>query len=155
MACGKEKLQRAIAMKKRKAIFLSPGEGRAYPMGRILSVFKADGAETDNEYSISEWWMEPNTKGPPLHDHEDDHAWYVLEGTMSICVGPKWVDAPKGSFVLIPGKTPHTFENRSSSRAGILSFNDDAGFEDQMPGISQYFAAHPAGDAIPAKRAVK
>jgi hypothetical protein len=28
---------------KRVAIFLPPGEGRTYPMGRISAVFKADG----------------------------------------------------------------------------------------------------------------
>ena len=29
------------------SIFLPPGEGRSYPMGRISAVFKADGDETD------------------------------------------------------------------------------------------------------------
>ena len=33
-------------------------------MGRISARFKADGAETAGRYSISEWWLEPNTKGP-------------------------------------------------------------------------------------------
>jgi hypothetical protein len=31
-------------------------------MGRIQSVFKADGAETADRYSISEWWLDPETK---------------------------------------------------------------------------------------------
>jgi hypothetical protein len=30
----------------RRPVLLGPGEGRAYPMGRISAVFKADGAET-------------------------------------------------------------------------------------------------------------
>jgi hypothetical protein len=46
---------------KRYAVFLPPGEGRSYPMGRIGAVFKADGAETREGYSISEWWLEPHT----------------------------------------------------------------------------------------------
>jgi len=29
---------------KRSAVFLPPGEGRSYPMGRIGAVFKADGS---------------------------------------------------------------------------------------------------------------
>jgi hypothetical protein len=33
-------------------------------MGRISAVFKADGAETGQLYSISEWWLDPHTKGP-------------------------------------------------------------------------------------------
>jgi hypothetical protein len=41
----------------RKPIVLAPDEGRAYPMGRIRAVFKADRAETANGYSVSEWWL--------------------------------------------------------------------------------------------------
>ena len=47
-----------------KPIFLQPNEGRSYAMGQINAVFKADGAETENRYSISEWWLEPHTEGP-------------------------------------------------------------------------------------------
>jgi hypothetical protein len=52
------------------ALVLLPGEGRSYPMGRISAVFKADGDETAKRYSISEWWLEPNTQGPGAHSHE-------------------------------------------------------------------------------------
>ena len=48
----------------RRPVVLGPGEGRSYPMGRISAVFKADGAETGQLYSISEWWLDPHTKGP-------------------------------------------------------------------------------------------
>jgi hypothetical protein len=54
------------ARSKRKPIVLPPGGGRSYPMGRISSIFKADGKETGNAYSISEWWLDPNTKGPTM-----------------------------------------------------------------------------------------
>jgi len=83
-------------------------------MGRISALFKADGAETGNAYSISEWWLEPNTKGPGAHLHPEDDAFYVIEGTMSFLIGERWIEAPKGSFVLAPGGTTHDFENRST-----------------------------------------
>ena len=57
---------------KRAGIFLPPDEGRSYPMGRISAVFKADGEETQQGYSISEWWLEPHTQGPGAHSHEED-----------------------------------------------------------------------------------
>jgi len=96
--------------KQRKPIYLPPGRGRSYPMGRISSVFKADGAETRGTFSVSEWWLEPNTKGAPAHSHDADHAWYVIEGTMSVQVGRRWTDAVKGAFLLIPGGAVHTFK---------------------------------------------
>lgn len=132
---------------KRAGIFLPPGEGRAYPMGRISAVFKADGNETQGSYSISEWWLEAHTQGPGAHSHEEDDIFYVIEGTMSILVGERWIDAPKGSFVLAPGGVPHNFENRSSSRAGILNFSIPGDFEQEMPAIAEWFAEHPPQDA--------
>ncbi len=136
--------------RKRKPIILAAGAGRSYPMGRISSVFKADGAETGNTYSVSEWWLEPNTRGPPPHRHEDDHAWYVIGGKMNVLIGKSWTELSRGSLVVIPGGVRHTFENRSvKERAGILSFNNHAGFEEEMPGISEWFITHPPGDAIP------
>jgi len=132
----------------RKPIVLPAGQGRAYPMGRIASVFKADGEETASRYSISEWWLEPNTRGPGAHSHDEDDVFYVLEGTMSILVGDRWIDAPRGAFVLIPGGVTHDFENRTQARAGILNVSAPGDFEPEMPGIARWFAEHPPENAI-------
>lgn len=67
----------------RRPVVLGPGEGREYPMGRLSAVFKADGEETAGGYSISEWWLDPYTRGPDAHQHPEDDVFYVLEGTMS------------------------------------------------------------------------
>jgi mannose-6-phosphate isomerase-like protein (cupin superfamily) len=132
---------------KREGIVLLPGEGRAYPMGRISAVFKADGDETEAGYSISEWWLEPHTQGPGTHSHNEDDIFYVIDGTMSILVGDRWIDAPKGSFILAPGGLTHDFENRSSERAGVLNFSIPGDFEENMTAIAEYFAEHPPKDA--------
>lgn len=127
----------------RGPLVLAPGDGRAYPMGRLSAVFKADGAETGHAYSISEWWLEPHTKGPGPHSHSEDDVFYVLAGTMSVFVDGEWVDAPAGSFVLVPGDQTHDFENRSSERAGMLNVSVPGNFEDKMPGIAQWFIENP------------
>ncbi len=131
----------------RAPICLAPGEGREFAMGRIRAVFKADGTETRNAYSISEWWLDPHTKGPGPHHHDEDDVFYVIAGTMSILVGDQWRDAERGAFVLIPGGVTHDFENRSSSPAGALNFSTPGGFEVHMPSIAAWFHEHPPGDA--------
>ena len=131
----------------RTALFLRPDQGRNYPMGRIQALFLADGEETAERYSISQWWLEPHTKGPGAHAHAEDDVFFVIEGTMSFLLGDRWVDAPRGSFVLAPGGTTHDFENRSDTRAGVLNFSVPGGFEESMPGIAQWFAEHPPEDA--------
>jgi mannose-6-phosphate isomerase-like protein (cupin superfamily) len=130
----------------RAPVVLSPGQGRQYAMGRIAASFKADGEETQDKYSISEWWLEPQTKGPGAHSHAEDDIFYVIEGTMSVLVGDSWVHAERGSFVLVPGGVVHDFENRGQVRAGVLNLSVPGAFEPQMPGIVQWFAEHPPGN---------
>ena len=140
------------AKKKRTPVVVAPGKGRAYPMGPLRAVFKADGDETRGGYSISEWWLEPYTRGPGAHQHEEDDVFFVLEGTMSFFVGGKWIDAPKGSLVIAPGGTPHDFENRTAKRAGALNFQVPGDFEPHMEGIAGWFRARSA-DASRTKNA--
>lgn len=130
-----------------RPVVLAPGAGRDYPMGRIRAVFKADGAETAERYSISEWWLEPHTQGPGPHAHDEDDVFYVIEGVMSVLVGEQWIDAPRGSFVLVPGGTTHDFENRGDVRAGVLNLSIPGPFEPHMAGIVAWFREHPPGDA--------
>jgi quercetin dioxygenase-like cupin family protein len=134
--------QRAV----RKPLVVAPGQGRTYDMGRMRAIFLADGEETDARYSISEWWIEPRTRGPGTHAHPDDHIFYVLAGTVSLLIDGEWTDAIRGSYALIPGGVPHDFENRGSEECGFISINAPAGFERSMPGIVKWFADHPLGD---------
>ena len=133
--------------KQREPIHLSPGEGRTYAMGPLTAVFKADGDETRGRYSISEWWIEPHTRGPGAHEHEEDDVFFVLEGTMSFFVGGQWIDAPKGSLVIAPAGSPHDFENRTSERAGALNLSVPGDFEPNMEGIAAWFRARSVSDS--------
>ena len=122
-------------------IVLKPGEGRAYAMGGMSAVFKADEAETDCVYSISEWWLEPMTDGPGPHSHAaNDDIFYVLEGTVSFRLGDDWIEAPAGSFVRASPGVVHDFANRTDRRAGILNLFIPGGFERDMPAIVRWFA---------------
>ena len=131
----------------RKGIVLLPGEGRHYSMGGMSAIFKADGAETDAKYNISEWWLEPDTEGPPAHSHSEDDVFFVIAGSMHFLLGEQRIEAPVGTFVLVPGGVTHTFENRSESRAGALNFGAPGGFEEQMPNLVEWFERNPPGPA--------
>jgi mannose-6-phosphate isomerase-like protein (cupin superfamily) len=124
----------------RKAMIVPPGQGRVYPAGRMQAVFKADLDETASRYSVSEWWLEPRTRLPGQHAHEEDHVFYIIEGTLSVLIEADWSHAPKGSYLVIPGGTPHTFENREAVRTGFISFNVPGGFEEKVPDIASALA---------------
>ncbi|MXV53073.1 cupin domain-containing protein [Pedobacter sp. HMF7647] len=127
-------------MKQNQTIILRAGQGRSYKLGAMTAIFKADEKETDEKYSVSEWWLEPNSNGPGPHQHDDqDQIFYVLEGTMSILVADNWIDADKGTFVRIPTNTIHTFANRTDKKAGMLNLDVPGGFEKNMPSMVKWF----------------
>jgi mannose-6-phosphate isomerase-like protein (cupin superfamily) len=128
---------------RKAAILLGPGEGRSYAMGAMSAVFKADEAETDSAYSISEWWLEPHTAGPGSHSHEaHDDIFYVIEGTVSFLIGDRWVAVQKGGFVRAAPGVTHDFRNDTDARAGFLNIYVPGGFERDMPAIVDWFASH-------------
>lgn len=131
----------------RAPVVLGPGAGRAFPMGRLSAVFKADGAESDHRYSISEWWLDPHTKGPGTHHHPEDDIFFVLGGTLHVLVGTEWHEAPTGSFVLVPAGTPHDFENRGAQAAGFLNVSVPGDFAHAMPGIAEWFVDRSEADS--------
>lgn len=121
-------------------LMLSAGQGRVYNCGTMTAIFKADENETNEKYSISEWWLEPNSAGPGAHSHEDnDEVFYVLEGTTSFLVGDNWIDAEKGAFLRIPARTIHDFKNKTDKKTGVLNFFIPGGFERNMPSIVKWF----------------
>lgn len=79
-----------------------------------------------SDFVIAEWKDAGSPPGPPrwiapLHLHRnDDEAWYVLEGTLSVRVGKDVVEAKAGSAVLVPRGTPHTYWNPGSGPVRYL-----------------------------------
>ncbi|NJO20958.1 MAG: cupin domain-containing protein [Spirulinaceae cyanobacterium RM2_2_10] len=123
-------------------IILPVGEGRTYECGPMRAVFKADGAETCNRYSVSEWTVAPHGQGsgPHMHDQSDE-LFFVTDGTMAVRVGDDWIDAARGTFLRIPAGVIHDFENRTAVPAAVLNIFLPGGFEHLMPSIVDWFAS--------------
>jgi len=122
------------------SIILRKGEGRIYNCGSMTAVFKADEEETAARYSVSEWWLEPNSAGPGAHLHEEnDEVFYVIAGNPSLLVGDNWVNTHVGDFLRIPAKTMHDFANNTNEKCGLLNFFIPGGFERNMPSIVKWF----------------
>lgn len=80
---------------------------------------------TTTDFVVVEW-ADDGTSGyewiASLHvHHEDDEAWYVLEGTLRFQVGQDVFEAGAGSAVLAPKGIPHAFGNaRTGERTRYL-----------------------------------
>jgi mannose-6-phosphate isomerase-like protein (cupin superfamily) len=81
---------------------------------------------TNDDFVVAEWRDPGGPAGPPrliapmhLH-HEDDEAWYVLEGTLLVQAGDQVVETRAGAGVLVPKGTPHTYWNPGPDAARYL-----------------------------------
>ncbi len=111
-------------------IVLPPGGGRAYDVGALRGVFKADGRETGDRYCASEWSLAPGAPGPGPHHHDaNEEVFLVTRGVLWFLVGEGWVEAPAGAFLRIPAGTTHDFENRGEAPATAFNVFIPGGFE--------------------------
>jgi mannose-6-phosphate isomerase-like protein (cupin superfamily) len=104
--------------------------------------FLADGAESEDRYSVSIWRVAPHSAGPGAHCHEtNEELLYVIEGTIAFIVGDQRVDAPAGSFLRVPAGVMHDFENNTARPAGVFNVFIPGGFEARMPAIVEWYRA--------------
>jgi mannose-6-phosphate isomerase-like protein (cupin superfamily) len=123
-------------------IYLPSGGGRRYSMGRLTALFKADGVETGERYSASEWLLDPGQPGVGSHRHEhNDELFLVLEGTPEFLLEDAWTPCPADSFLRIPAGVTHDFRNHETTQARFFSVFLGEGFERDMPSIVDWFAA--------------
>lgn len=90
---------------------VAAGQGLAVenPVGGVMT-FKATAGETDGALTAIET-IAARGEGPPLHVHDEDELIYTLEGSFRVRLGDTIQPADAGSFVFIPGGTPHTWQN--------------------------------------------
>jgi mannose-6-phosphate isomerase-like protein (cupin superfamily) len=66
---------------------------------------------------VVEWKIDTGGSDPPMYiaplhlHHNDDEAWYVLEGVLRFRLGDEEVEAEAGGAVMAPRGTVHTFWN--------------------------------------------
>ncbi len=82
----------------------------------------------NNSFVVAEWSDEggafdpPRLIAPPHLHHNDDEAWYVLEGALSIRMGDEIFEVSAGAGVMVPRGTVHTYWNPGPGPARYLLF---------------------------------
>ena len=106
------------------AIVVPPGEG--HRVGNVE--FLARTADTPRfTFGIIE--IAPGRElEAHVHPDEDD-AFYIVEGVMTFVVEGEDVEAPPGTFVLVPPGVEHGFRNAGLEPARILNIHAPAGFD--------------------------
>ena len=79
-------------------------------------------------------------QGPPLHHHDFDEAFYVLDGELTFQLGDELLTRRAGELAFAPRGAVHAFANPSGADARMLLICTPAGFE-------RYFDRMAAKDA--------
>ena len=129
---------------------LPSGEGLAdvwWMTGRIT--VKAGPDETGNAFSQFEV-DDPLGSAPPLHvHHNDDEAFYVLDGEVTVFVGDERIDLAAGDYCFGPRGIPHAYLVRSE-RARMLVTISPSGSEQLFVslGVPVAESAEPPTDTV-------
>jgi quercetin dioxygenase-like cupin family protein len=115
------------------AVVLLPGDGERFEAGASAAVMKATAETTGGAFSMAETTFPAGTGGPPPHAHaHTTDTFYVLEGTLHVFIGDRELDAPAGSYVLVPPGIVHTFANTSDQPVRFLNINSPGGWENYL-----------------------
>jgi quercetin dioxygenase-like cupin family protein len=85
--------------------------------------------QSDSAVSVVESTMSAGAPGPPLHSHDFDEAFYVLDGELTYQLGNRKATAKAGELVFVRRGVPHTVANPSGRPVRYLLVMTPAGFE--------------------------
>jgi quercetin dioxygenase-like cupin family protein len=125
-------------------VVLGPGEGEHHDAGPAQIDIKAGGEHTSGRFFLAESMLAPGFAGPPPHRHRELHdMFYVLEGTLTLRIGDRTIEAGQGSFACVPPGVVHTFRNDSDGAVRMLNFNTPSGFENYMRDLAEAAQSAP------------
>jgi len=85
--------------------------------------------QSGGHISVIENVIPPHNAGPPLHRHDFDEAFYILEGELIFQVEDELITKNAGELVYAPRNVVHTLANHSDADARYLLACTPAGFE--------------------------
>jgi quercetin dioxygenase-like cupin family protein len=85
--------------------------------------------ETSGHSSVIEIVVAPHSAGPPLHTHDFDEAFYLLDGELIFQVDETRVTKKAGELVFVPRNVVHALANHTDAPARYVLVCMPAGFE--------------------------
>jgi quercetin dioxygenase-like cupin family protein len=85
--------------------------------------------QTNDQVAVMDNTVPAGWEGPPLHHHDFDEAFYVIEGELTFQLGGAILRARAGELAFAPRGVHHTVGNRSDAPARYLLVCTPSGFE--------------------------
>ncbi len=108
-------------------VHVPPGGGKSVWFNGGLVTFYALGKDTGGAFTLFEEAVAPRDRALPHLHHEEDQAFYVLEGEHEFVCDGCTLAAGVGSFVYVPRGTVHSYENVGTEPGRLLILSTPAG----------------------------
>ena len=119
----------AIVVEQRQPEYVPAGSGPAYWGPGDQITFLLTGEQTGGTFFLAEVSVPPGG-GPPPHIHRrEEETFYVQQGTLTVQVGGKTLQASPGDCVYLPRGIMHCFKNTGNVDAKFLVVVTPAGLE--------------------------
>lgn len=127
-------------MKNTLPILLPAGGGSNIMVGGASLLVKLFSSECRGLMTVTEYRLPSRFPGPPPHKHTQfEHAWYVLQGEVTVQLGVETRTMQAGGFLFIPAYTVHSFSNASDEEARMLAIDTPGGFEKYYEELQEAF----------------
>ncbi|MHB8508062.1 MAG: quercetin 2,3-dioxygenase [Candidatus Dormibacteria bacterium] len=110
------------------AAALAPGTGEARWWFGTLAEIKATAASTGGQFTLVEVTESPNNQGMRHIHHNEDEAFWVLEGSMNLEVGGEHTELGVGDYAFGPRDIPHSYKTGPDG-CRVLFLLTPGGFE--------------------------
>ena len=119
----------AAVVERNEPRYVPAGTGPAYWGPGDQITFLLTGEQTGGAFFMAEVLVPPGG-GPPPHTHlREDETFYLQQGTLTIQVGGKTLQASPGDCVYLPPGIMHCFKNTGNVDAKFLMVVTPAGLE--------------------------
>jgi len=106
-------------------------------------------SESGDAISVIEVRSDASFDGPPLHHHDFDEAFYVLDGELTFRLGDEVFTRRAGETAFAPRGSRHTLANLSGAPARYLLICTPGGFERMFARIvAERAGEEPDEDAL-------
>ena len=115
----------------------------------LTSTTLLDSRRSHDAIGVVEIALPARWDGPPLHHHDFDEAFYVLDGQLTFQLGEDLITAGPGSLTFAPRGSHHTLANRGDSPARYLLICTPGGFERMFMRLeARKSGAEPPAEAL-------
>jgi quercetin dioxygenase-like cupin family protein len=109
--------------------YVPVGTGPAYRSPADQITFLITGEQTGGAFFMAQVSVPPDGGPPPHIHHREEETFYILEGTVTVQVGGKTVNALPGDIVYLPRGIAHSFKNTGNVDAKFIVIVTPAGLE--------------------------